>query len=272
VNEVRTEQLRGEERIVKLKESILVQSQSVHYLNLGYYTLYDIIQDLLSTLINIRLLIFVKSWGMHLENRHTLCKICDFHRSEMKSSGMWHYADWYYWITQWHIPEICNCHLYSSVKHVLVFIYIKSTLYLKMLLKQTLTVYVCCKGWEYTVKNMWKYHDLIFSREDVRFCWKIFNSALYFKQTFFLNNIDICKLKCITLRITGFWTLSIIRYSKILENNVSETGSVSVLCWGKKTHGLLGPLERDDFKNWTISPLTWGQKQIYFLTCCVLVF
>jgi hypothetical protein len=132
---IHEKQLRCEERIVKLKEFILVHSQSVHYLNRGDYTFYDIIQDLLSTLINIRPLIFVKSWGMHLENRHTPCKICDFHRSEMKSSGMWHYADWYYRIIQWQIPELCNFHLYSNVKQVLFSVYIKSTLYLKMLLK-----------------------------------------------------------------------------------------------------------------------------------------
>jgi hypothetical protein len=42
VNEVRTEQLRGEKRIVEVKEFILVQNHSMHYLNQGDYILYDI--------------------------------------------------------------------------------------------------------------------------------------------------------------------------------------------------------------------------------------
>jgi hypothetical protein len=46
----------------------------------------------------------------------------------------------------------------------------------------------------------------------------------------------------------GFWTLSIIRYSK--EHNFSETGSVSVL-GGCETFTLLGPLERDNLSHWT---------------------
>jgi hypothetical protein len=44
------------------------------------------------------------------------------------------------------------------------------------------------------------------------------------------------------------------------KHNVSETGSVSVVRWGK-TPTLLGPLER--------AHLTWGRKQIQFPKRCV---
>jgi hypothetical protein len=37
--------------------------------------------------------------------------------------------------------------------------------------------------------------------------------------------------------LLGFWTLSIVRYSKKTEeHNVSETGSVSILRWGGRRH------------------------------------
>jgi hypothetical protein len=45
--------------------------------------------------------------------------------------------------------------------------------------------------------------------------------------------------------LLGFWTVSIVRYSK--EHNVSGTGSVSVLGWGR---ALLGPLERANLNHW----------------------
>jgi hypothetical protein len=46
--------------------------------------------------------------------------------------------------------------------------------------------------------------------------------------------------------LLSFWTLFIVQYSKKLENNVSETGSVSVLRsgGGGRTPSQLSPLER----------------------------
>jgi hypothetical protein len=54
------------------------------------------------------------------------------------------------------------------------------------------------------------------------------------------------------LELLGFWTLSIIRYSKnTIEYNVSETRSVSVHRWGEEALNLLGPLQNGNLNHWT---------------------
>jgi hypothetical protein len=78
-----------------------------------------------------------------------------------------------------------------------------------------------------------------------------------------MDNIQKVK-NCINIELLGFRTLSIVRILIITrkknKHDVSETGSVSALRWGK-TPILLGPLERANLNQ---SSLTWGRKQIQF--------
>jgi hypothetical protein len=86
---------------------------------------------------------------------------------------------------------------------------------------------------------------------------------------FILDSIRFWCL-CITHRIAGVWTLSIVRIlivtRKKNKNNVSDTGSVSVFRWGE-TPILLGPLERANLSLWTTSSgtvsyiNTWDQVE-----------
>jgi hypothetical protein len=52
-----------------------------------------------------------------------------------------------------------------------------------------------------------------------------------------------CSAKQCYLRVTRFWTSSIVSYSK--EQNVAETGSVSVLKWGGGRHLLCWVLQKE---------------------------
>jgi hypothetical protein len=72
-----------------------------------------------------------------------------------------------------------------------------------------------------------------------------------------LTAAQCCVFYCI-IRQTNFisesqsyWTVSIARSSKYLENNVSEAGFVSVFRWVGETHILFGPLDRAYFSNFT---------------------
>jgi hypothetical protein len=58
-------------------------------------------------------------------------------------------------------------------------------------------------------------------------------------------NVTIFGTKTISLELLGFWTFSIVRYSRIQKYDISETGSVSVfrLGGGKDTYSV-GPLRK----------------------------
>jgi hypothetical protein len=79
---------------------------------------------------------------------------------------------------------------------------------------------------------------------------------------------NLTSVTCVLPR--NYWVFGICPSSGILkstEHNVSETVSVSVLRWGRKTPTLLGPLERANLNHWTYTaghyllivsvPLVW---------------
>jgi hypothetical protein len=60
--------------------------------------------------------------------------------------------------------------------------------------------------------------------------------------------------------LMGFWTLSIVRKSKITKHDISETGSASVLRW-REPPTLLGPLDRANLNHWTLA-LSKGPNRV----------
>jgi hypothetical protein len=66
------------------------------------------------------------------------------------------------------------------------------------------------------------------------------------------NSVLLAAIGLSHSELLGFWTLSIIRYSKNTGgHNVSEAGSVSILRWGGEISTVLGPLERSNLSHWT---------------------
>jgi hypothetical protein len=82
-----------------------------------------------------------------------------------------------------------------------------------------------------------------------------------YKKTDFTTQLSYADVKSGHSKLLGFWTLSIVRYSKQLDD--SETGSVSVLRWGAQDTWL--GLDISKGPNWVgVFLLTWGRKQIQF--------
>jgi hypothetical protein len=75
------------------------------------------------------------------------------------------------------------------------------------------------------------------------------------------------KAKIKFTELLGFWTFSIVWYSR--EHDVSETGSVSVLRWrwGGKTRTQLSPLERANLNHWNTR--RWKNSKNRWLKSCV---